>query len=724
MTSWLFFIDRWLFHWVNHSWTNPVFDRVMPLLSGNAWFVPAVVLAVVALLWRGGLRGRLCVALLALAIAATDGGACKHLKSGLGRPRPFNAVPSLPDTTVRVGRSDSGSMPSSHAANWFAAAVVLGTYYRRSVRWTLPLALAVSFSRVYNGVHYPSDVLVGMLLGAGIGWAILQCAERGWRFLGARWFPLWWSRLPSVLDPDRSVPGAPGADGLTPGVRAWQSERHWLRLGYLVLGVILISRWLYLAGDRIELSEDEAYQWTWSKHLALSYFSKPPLIAYVQFLGTSLWGDTAFGVRFFAPLIAATLGWLLLHFFAREIDARTGFLLMIITNAAPLMTAGSALMTIDPLSVLFWVAAMLAGWRAIHDNRLGQWGLTGLWMGLGFLSKPVSLFQLLSWALLFALWPTARARLLSKGPWIALGINLVCTLPVLVWNVQHDWVTVAHIASNGGLHEAWRPTLRYLADFTGAELGLLNPVFFVAALWAAVGFWRMKERRPLMLFLFCMGAPLFLFYWLYTLRYRVLPNWIAPSALPLFALMTAYWELRWRQGAKRVGAFLLSGLILGAVVTVIMLFPETLSKAAGRQLSARLDPLRRIRAWSDTARLIADARRQLLAEGKPVFIIADHYGITGQFSFYIPEAKAAVTRVPLVYFRSSDAPENQYFFWPGYSERKGQNAIFVAYTDTPLAPPPRLVAEFSSVTDLGVKDVLRRGVVYRRMQLFECRGLR
>src|SRR5213079_1179233 len=76
-------------------------------------------------------------------------------------------------------------------------------------------------------------------------------------------------------------------------------ERRWLVSGYILILLLLLFRLVYLASGTIELSNDEAYQWLWSKHLALSYFSKPPGIAFVQFAGTWLWGDTQFGVRFF-----------------------------------------------------------------------------------------------------------------------------------------------------------------------------------------------------------------------------------------------------------------------------------------------------------------------------------------------------------------------------------------------------------------------------------------
>ena len=88
------------------------------------------------------------------------------------------------------------------------------------------------------------------------------------------------------------------------------------------------------------------------------------------------------------------------------------------------------------------------------------------------------------------------------------------------------------MAGNASLHSQWHPTLRYFWDFLFTQAGLLNPVFFVGALWAMFGFWRQRRERPLWLYFFCMGAPLFLGYWLYSFHSRILPNWIAPAIVP------------------------------------------------------------------------------------------------------------------------------------------------------------------------------------------------
>ncbi|MBU6399608.1 MAG: glycosyltransferase family 39 protein [Verrucomicrobia bacterium] len=745
-------IDITAFRFCNQGLSNPVFDRLMPWLSGNALFVPALIAVAIALLWKGGTRGRLCVAMLAVILPLGDSWICNTLKRAVHRPRPFL---TLSDARVLGGRGSSGSMPSSHAANWFAATMIVLTYYRRSWRFMLPLASGVGFSRIYNGMHYPSDVLAGATLGVAYAAGSLWLLDSAWRSVGPRWFPLWWARLPSLRNAEAQGQSAPakgqspesnvqsptsevgspksgggraasGTEGAEAAFRIsrFALEAHWLRLGYVLIAGVLVAQWIYLACGQMELSEDEAYQWLWSKHPALSYYSKPPLIAYTQWAATRLWGDTQFGIRFFSPLIGAVLGFLLLRFLARETNARAGFWAVFISLATPLLAVGATLMTIDSLSVLFWTAAMISGWHAVRTERLRAWLWTGLWLALGFLSKYTELIQLLGWVVFFACARPARRQLRRPGPWLALLLNLLGTVPVVIWNARHGWITLRHLENRGGLDRAWQFTFRHFWDFAGAEFGLLNPVFLGAMIWAAIAVTRRLRARELPLYLWCMGVPLFAGYTLYTFRALVQPNWIAPGVLPLLCLMIVYWEERWRAGCRGVKPWLIAGVSLGLVAAILLHDTDLIGKITGRPLTAKQDPLARVRAWRKTARAVARARLELLAEGKPVFIIGDHYGITAILSFYLPEAKAGVPDHPLVYYQSSPAPDNQFYFWPGYDGRKGENAIYVQQVHQPQPPPERLRREFASVTDLGMRDIEYRGRVYRSVQLFACRDLR
>ena len=501
--------------------------------------------------------------------------------------------------------------------------------------------------------------------------------------------------------------------------------------------VQLIANLLYLASGITDLTGDEAYQWTWSKHLALSYYSKPPFIAYLQFLGTHLWGDNVFGVRFFSPVIAAVISVCLLRFMARVVGVRAAFWLSIAVPVVPLFALGSVLMTIDPPSVLFWTLAMIAGWRAIQErSATADWIWIGLWMGLGFLSKYHELLQPVSWIIIFALLPSTRVQLRRPGPWLALAINLVCMLPVIIWNAQRHWITLSNLSDNGHLDKHWAFTpanlwsgfINYTSDFIGLQLALENPFFFLSTVWAIFAFWRRKSIRPQCLYFFAMGVPVFLFYFLLSFHSRILPNWVVQMIIPFFCLAAVYWNDRWQNGSRAIKYWLYPGIIVGFFAVILMHDTRLIGKATGWSLPSKWDPTRRGREWAETANLVETARQKLLTEGKPVFIIGSHYEITGELSFHLPEAKADIRDHPVVYYQSSKRPENQFYFWPGYQDHKGQNALYVQELDffKPEPTPPHLpvTEEFESVTDLGMFTISDNGQPVRYIQIYECRNLR
>ena len=764
---WLLSFDRALFHFINRTLANPLFDWLMPMLSGNGLPWPAaIVIAVPLVLCLGPTRLKICALLAVLVVALGDPLVIGTIKDAVSRPRPFVTLPearhfsgvsfgqpgadcvaTLPDGSLPPG-ANLHSLPSAHAANWFAVATILFLFYRRSGWFMFPLAAAVAFSRIYNGVHYPSDVTIGAILGAGYAVAFVALAQMAWNVVGKKLFPAWHARLPTLLYPESRIQN--------PGPPAIRSEIEWLRLGYMVMALALIGRWIYIASGVIGLSGDEAYQWLWSKHLALSYYSKPPGIALIQWAGTLLFGDTEFGVRFFSPVFAAILSLLVFRFMAREVGARAAFGLLLITFATPIFVLGSVVMTIDPPLVLCWMWAVIAGWRAVQpDGQLRDWLLAGLALGLGFLCKYTAMLQIVCWLIFFLLQPSARTHLNKRGPWLALGIFALCTLPVLIWNAQHGWITAMHVWGDAGMtgpngeHLTFADHLSKSLDcflqFTGGELGALNPIFFVAALAALIVAWKRRAEKPLWFFLFCMSAPVFLGHWLFSFHSTVQLNWIAAAVPPMFCLMVAVWS----ESKLRVKPWLAAALALGIAASVFMHSSDLLGRVAPSRLPGDADPSHRVRGWRETAALVEKERAKFDANA---FIIADHYGTTGLYSFYSAPARAAANaHAPLVYCVDSDKVINQFPFWDEYSYarlRRGQNAIFVLHLEpyklehgwvwkwlrgkpihfreiSPPQPAYRASVEFESVTNLGVREIrLGDGRVFQRVAIYGCYHLK
>jgi hypothetical protein len=208
-----------------------------------------------------------------------------------------------------------------------------------------------------------------------------------------------------------------------------------------------------------------------------------------------------------------------------------------------------------------------------------------------------------------------------------------------------------------------------------------------------------------------------------------------------------YWSSRLPTHARLVRNALVVALALNTLLVTLMHDTRIIGKVAGRDLPLDIDPLRRARGWRQTAAVVNDARRRLATEGRPVFVIAHHYGMVGELSFYLDDARARVATDPVVFHITAESPRNQYYFWPGYRElRRGENAIYVRELDfgrrsawarwqawragdlsvPPPAkqgepPPSVLLSEYGRVTDLGVHPVVYRNHTIRWLQLFACR---
>src|SRR5947209_8852112 len=206
-----------------------------------------------------------------------------------------------------------------------------------------------------------------------------------------------------------------------------------------------------------DLEFDEAHYWMWSERLAPAYFSKGPAIAFVMRASTAVFGANEFGVRFFSPLLAAGTSVLLFYFARRLFNATAALWAVIALNVTPIFNIGAFLMTIDSLSVFFWLAAMFTFSLAAEKSPgfSWHWPLTGLLIGLGFLSKYTNVLELVSILLVLALAPRLRQEFARPGLYLLLAVFALCTIPPIIWNAQHAWITLTHLQSRGGLEQGF-----------------------------------------------------------------------------------------------------------------------------------------------------------------------------------------------------------------------------------------------------------------------------
>lgn len=139
---------------------NGVFDKMMPLISamGNLGIIWIVISLVLLFSKKYRKAGFLCICALMLTAIVGEG----ILKNLIQRPRPFNVIPTM---QLLVSKPPSYSFPSGHTASSFAAAFIISNEIKKLWVPVYFFAAAIAFSRMYLFVHYPSDILGGILLG-------------------------------------------------------------------------------------------------------------------------------------------------------------------------------------------------------------------------------------------------------------------------------------------------------------------------------------------------------------------------------------------------------------------------------------------------------------------------------------------------------------------------------------------------------------------------------
>ena len=641
-------MDEALFRLINGTLRHPLLDAAMPVLSNKHLVIIPGALAVALAAYFGRRRTRVYMLALLLALAVADFGSAKPIKNSLQRPRPYVSLPDV--RHHRAGewhtthpllagfyRATSFSFPSTHAANAAAAATALALLNAKTLWVGVPLTLLIGYSRVYTGNHYPFDVLAGFVYGVICGAAMCWIVRR-------------LARLCKAPEPP-PVPCSPE-----------RRRFYWLLAGWTLFNFAFIHLNLF------DLAGDEAQYWDWSRHLALGYYSKPPLIAYVIRIFTSAGGNSEWAIRSGAVLFSSGTVALIYALTLRIAKSeRAAMLATLVALAAPFTWAGSVIMTIDPLLVFFWALAMYAFHRAVNgENRF--WWLTGAALGLGLLAKYTMVLLVVAFVLYLLL--ADRKWLRTRWPYAAAAVALALQSGVLYWNWRHDWISFRHTAAIGaGDPLTFGARIASAAEYLGGQLGAASPILFVLLIWAI---WRcarrFRENRDAA-FLFLSFISLFGFYALAAFSRSTHVNW--PVAAYTAAAPALGWMWHAGQRSRAAQRWLTAGLVLGASLGLAARATDLLY-LAGAPLDPRVDPTNKLRGGRELGAGLAEF--PLAGEDAP-FFFSDRYQLTAWAAFYGPGQ-------PRVYCANlGDRRYNQYDLWDGWEGLEGRDGVFVTGGD-------------------------------------------
>ena len=515
------------------------------------------------------------------------------------------------------------------------------------------------------------------------------------------------------------------------------------RAVWLFIAALTLIRLLMLGSTDLEF--DEAHYWMWSERLAPGYFSKGPGIAFAIRASTAVFGANEFGVRFWSPILAAGTTLLLFYFARRLFSENVGLWAVIAFNVTPIFNVGAFVMTTDALSIFFWIAAMFTFWLAVEKSLRFTfwWPLTGLLIGLGFLSRFTNAFEIVCVLLVLIFAPRLRQEFKRPGLYWLLGIFALCTIPPIAWNAQHAWVTLTHLRTRGSLSEdvGFRP-LEPL-KFFGEHFVFYSPLLFGALVWSVIGSWRRVNQQLKVLFLFWFGLPVFAFYFLLSMNHVATPNWDAVSFLSFGLLAVHYWHERIdTRGAK---GFVTAAVLLGLVISLFSLDSDLLRSAGFRFW--RSDPSDRLRGWKSLAAEVERLRNEQEAKlGEKLFLIADERHRASEISFYLRDKRPEGPGHPPVYLVESQDLINEFSFWPRYdafvdapakpaqspdetfTEQKGVNPFVgrsaLLIRNYAKGPSHNVRAAFESVEPIGTIELRRFGEHVRYWQVFLCRHYR
>jgi dolichol-phosphate mannosyltransferase len=425
---------------------------------------------------------------------------------------------------------------------------------------------------------------------------------------------------------------------------------------------------LFLCGIT-ELLPEETYYWTYAQHPSFGYFDHPPMVAWIIAAGTTLFGNTALGVRIVTFILWIISAGLLFLTGRMWFGRRIALMATLFFTLLPIYVGIGLIVTPDAPLVFFWVATLYMISKALHTNRGGYWLLAGVTFGGALLSKYYALLLApsLLWFLLLS--PKYRHWLRRPQPWLALPIALAVFSPVIIWNSQHHWASFLFQSSRTAGPS--KNILRNVSLFWLVQLAMLTPPFF--ALFASTAVrgirrgWQQHDDR--WNFVASFSLPLFFLFAAASFKTEIHVNWTAPAFLTLLlggaAVLLEGIESpdlsrakRWRIGAWATIAFCALAIVFGHT-SLAWGFPRFLAYThAG--------------GWQATAQQVDVMRAQIQNKtGQEPFVLGMEKYSAAEMGFYLHQPYECVNTYAL------GAQGLGYRYWTDLEKFEGRSAVAV-----------------------------------------------
>jgi 4-amino-4-deoxy-L-arabinose transferase-like glycosyltransferase len=221
---------------------------------------------------------------------------------------------------------------------------------------------------------------------------------------------------------------------------------------------------------------DEAYYYIWSLHPQLSYFDHPPMVSWLISLSHFVFpAGNSFSLRFPFVLLSFLTSLIWLKILSdKKVGANTQFLFFVFMALNPLLGIGSIVATPDVGLVFFWSLAYLFFERLLSTNKIIDYALLGLSLGLGFCSKYHIVLFVIS-GLIYLAFSQQFKKLKLVGVLSTLVLGGLSSLPVVIWNSQNNWASFLFQIDHGFGEESF--SWSWPAGYLVAQSFIANPFF-------------------------------------------------------------------------------------------------------------------------------------------------------------------------------------------------------------------------------------------------------